>query len=220
MKFKKGDRIVIQDRTSSNFGKYGTFIECDTYFTNRCRIKLDDTPYIWLYEESQLTHLIEPTRVVCDYMDARDYVTEPHTIIGSSTFNIEDFEKLIKKENNEMELLNIYFDRKQKEVKEKHREKDIKIKSKDPIYKELNDIAKKYKDVRGVVCYTAYDFEFSDEIKNAIVKNDRDCDVQLDANYELKAEIIAQLDVCETYEQKMNILKSYGVIDENGILNK
>ena len=104
--------------------------------------------------------------------------------------------------------------------KKENKEKSIKIKSKDPVYKELSDIAKKYDGVRGVVCYAGCDFEFSDEIKKALIKNDRDCDVQLNANYELKAEIIAQLTECETYEQKMNVLKAYGVVDAQGKLIK
>lgn len=211
MKFKKGDRVVIQDRTSVNFGKHGTFLEYDTYFINSCRVQIDGIPDFWRYEECQLEY---------DYMDAREYAMEPFTMLSGTTYNLKDFEKLIKKENNEMELLNIYFDRKQKEVKEKYKEKDVKIRCKDPVYKELHDIAKKYEGVRGVICHTGCDFEFSDEIKKAIVKNDRDYDAQLDANYELKAEITAQLEVCETYEQKMNVLKSYGVVNANGILNK
>lgn len=221
MKFKKGDRVVVQDRTLRNFGRYGTVVEYDTHFTTLCSIRLDnDEDKSWRYDECQLGRLYELEDLVCDYMDARDYATEPHTIIGSSTFNIKEFEELFKKEKKEMELLNIYFDKKQKEIKEKYREKGIKIKSKDPVYKELNDIAKKYDGVRGVVCYIGCDFEYNDEIRKALVKNDRDCDVQIDDMYALKKEIIAQLEVCETYEQKMNILKAYGVVNENGILNK
>lgn len=220
MKFKKGDRVVVQDRTSINFGKYGTVIECATYFANSYRVQIDDTPDFWIYGECQLGHLFEPKHLACDYMDAREYAIGTVKPLGSFTFNIKDFEELFEKEKKEMELLNIYFDKKQKEIKEKYKEKDVKIRCKDPVYKELADIAKKHKDVRGVVCYAGCDFEFSDEIRKAIIKNDRDCDVQIDDMYALKKEIIAQLDICETYEQKMNVLKSYGVVNENGKLNK
>ena len=140
----------------------------------------------------------------------------------NATFSEEELTPYIKteKEKKEMELLDIYFNEKQKEISEKYNEKGIKIKCKDPVYKELTDIAKKYKGVRGVICYAGCDFEYNDEIRKALVKNDRDCDVQLDAMYDLKKEIVAQLDICETYEQKMSVLKAYGVINEQGKLNK
>lgn len=126
----------------------------------------------------------------------------------------------IKEEKKEMELLDIYFNEKQREIRKKYNEKGVKIKCKDPVYKELTEIAKKYEGVRGVVCYAGCDFEYNDDIRKALVKNDRDCDVQIDAMYALKKEIIARLDICETYEQKTNVLKVYGVIDEQGKLNK
>ena len=119
-----------------------------------------------------------------------------------------------------MELLDIYFNEKQREIREKYDEKGVKIKCKDPVYKELTDIAKKYAGVRGVICYAGCDFEYNDEIRKALVKNDRDCDVQLDAMFNLKHEIMAQLEICEIYDQKMNVLKAYGVVDEQGKLNK
>lgn len=139
-----------------------------------------------------------------------------------ATFSEEELTPYIKikEEKKEMELLDIYFNEKQREIREKYREKGAKIKCKDPVYKELTDIAKKYEGVRGVICYAGCDFEYNDEIRKALVKNDRDCDVQLDNMFNLKKEIMAQLDICETYEQKMNVLKAYGVIDEQGKLNK
>lgn len=222
--FKVGDVVAVcchRETTGYEYtnNKIGTIVNVKSY--TKCdktydRIYVDLSPlhnpaqeqglFIFKKEELMLLKEEEPPIWHCDV----------------TTFSEEELTPYIKikEEKKEMELLDIYFNEKQREIREKYNEKSVKIKCKDPVYKELTDIAKKYSGVRGVVCYAGCDFEYDDEIRKALVKNDRDCDVQLDAMFNLKKEIMAQLDICETYEQKMNVLKAYGVIDENGKLNK
>jgi hypothetical protein len=50
-------------------------------------------------------------------------------------------------------------------------------------------------------------------------KCNNDYRIQREKLSSLKYEIKAQLDICETYEQKMNVLKIYNVVDEKGKLN-
>lgn len=126
----------------------------------------------------------------------------------------------IKEEKKEMELLDIYFNEKIKQLEIKHDAKCDKIKLKDPIVRELEALAEKYKDVKGLSIFTTYEYQFSQEILEEMNKCDKDYRIQREKLSSLEYEIKAQLDICETYEQKMNVLKAYGVIDEQGKLNK
>jgi hypothetical protein len=132
----------------------------------------------------------------------------------------EILNKIEKKENKEMELLEIYFEEKQRQLEIKRDAKCDKIKLKDPIIRELEALAKKYKDVKGLSIFANYEYQFSKEIYAELDKCEKDYKRQKGELIGLKKEIIAQLDLCETYEQKMNVLKAYGVVDEQGKLNK
>jgi hypothetical protein len=141
---------------------------------------------------------------------------------GVTTFSEEELKPYIKikEEKKEMELLNIYFNEKIKQLEIEQDKKRDKIKTKDPIIKEVYALAKKYKDVKGLSIFPNYEYQFSQEILEEMNKCDREYRVQREKLSSLEYEIKAQLDICETYEQKMNVLKAYGVVDEQGKLNK
>lgn len=126
----------------------------------------------------------------------------------------------IKEEKKEMELLNIYFNEKIKQLEIEHYKKQDKIETKDPIIKEVYTLAKKYKDVKGLSIFPNCEYQFSKEILEELNKCDKDYRIQREKLSSLEYEIRVQLDICETYEQKMNVLKAYGVVDEQGKLNK
>ena len=150
-------------------------------------------------------------------------IDEPRTIVTGTTYNVGDFETFINKieeEKKEMELLDIYFNEKIKQLEIEHDKKYDKIKTKDPIVKEVYALAKKYKDVKGLSIFPNYEYRFSKEILEEMNKCDNDYRIQREKLSSIEHEIKAQLDICETYEQKMNVLKAYGVIDEQGKLNK
>lgn len=150
-------------------------------------------------------------------------IDEPRTIVTGTTYHVGDFETVmnkIKEEKKEMELLEIYFNEKIKQLEIEHDKKRDKIKTKDPIIKELGALAKKYKDVKGLSIFPNCEYQFSKEILEELNKCDKDYRIQREKLSSLENEIKAQLDICETYEQKMNVLKVYGVVDEQGKLNK
>lgn len=132
----------------------------------------------------------------------------------------EILNKIEKKENKEMELLEIYFEEKQRQLEIKRDAKYDKIKLKDPVIRDLEALVEKYKDVKGISVCIKHEYQFSKEIYAELDKCEKDYKRQKGELIGLKKEIIAQLDLCETYEQKQAILKAYGVIDEQGKLNK
>lgn len=52
----------------------------------------------------------------------------------------------------------------------------------------------------------------------ALVEIDKDFKDKMDDRDRLIEEIRSQIDICETYEQKLSIYKKYGVLDKNGKL--
>lgn len=139
----------------------------------------------------------------------------------ATRWTTDDFEPYIKikEEKKEMDLLNIYFNEKIKQLEIEHGKKCDKIKTKDPIIKELYALAKKYKDIKGLSIFPNHEYRFSQEILEEMNKCDNDYRIQREKLSSLEYEIKAQLDICETYEQKMNVLKIYNVVDEKGKLN-
>lgn len=151
--------------------------------------------------------------------DERDL--EKDNVLIATRWTTDDFEPYIKikEEKKEMELLKLYFKRKRDELEVKYHEKREKIKRKDVMYTEVMDLRKKYAHIAEFNIYVTNSYKFSTEIETEIIKNDREFDKKLDELYCQQREIEAQLDICETYEQKMNVLKIYNIVDEKGKLN-
>lgn len=126
----------------------------------------------------------------------------------------------IKKENETMEILEFYKDVKKGEIRRKKIKALEKLKSKHPVINAVKNFADMMKDVKGFVFNWDFDWDEDKEFYKKIEETNNRYDKQtaeLDANYR---EIKALLTDCETYEQKQNILKAYGVIDEHGKLRK
>ena len=126
----------------------------------------------------------------------------------------------IKKENKTMEILEFYKNVKKGEILRKKTKALEKLKSKHPVINAVKNFADMMKDVKGFVFNWDFDWDEDKEFYKKIEETNNRYDKQmaeLDANYR---EIKALLTDCETYEQKQNILKAYGVIDEHGKLRK
>lgn len=123
------------------------------------------------------------------------------------------------KENKEMELLNIYFEKKRDLVYKKYEIKAEKIKVKNEEYKEITEMMRKYKDNDCVSIYVSSNYPLGKELDAELKKVCEDKNNELQKLSDLKTEISAQLELCETYEQKMNILKTYQIVKDNGVLN-
>lgn len=126
----------------------------------------------------------------------------------------------IEKENETMEILNLYHDIKRDEVRQKRTKELEKLKNSHPVIKAINEFRNSMKDVKGLMFSYNYAFEKDAEFDAKIEKLNEKYDkklAEIDAEY---IEIRAMLTDCETYEQKQNILRAYGVIDEQGKLRK
>ena len=229
-KFKKGDEVVIRKQGDNRrgydnlYGRTGKiqFVKIyDGHATPEItyHVKVDGRKNPnqcdgwFVYDEDDLEGVGH-----CDGIDALAYcLGRP---FGEGLYTIDASINYIEKENKEMELLEIYFEEKQRQLEIKRDAKCDKIKLKDPIIRDLEALAKKYKDVKGLSIFANYEYQFSKEIYAELDKCEKDYKRQKGELIGLKKEIIAQLDLCETYEQKMNVLKAYGVIDEQGKLNK
>ena len=125
----------------------------------------------------------------------------------------------IKEEKKEMELLEIYNENQERKLRLQFNKKVENVKKQDETYKELFKIANKFSNVKGIdICIDGYVFD--KEIETKLEKLHKQYNEDRRRLMVLHDEINAQIQICETYEQKQAILKAYGVIDEQGKLNK
>lgn len=146
----------------------------------------------------------------------------------------EDCEKMFKgKEENEMEkieyLLNIYENYQVKKIKKERDEKIEKIQKESPEHKilekvndftlkELQKIFKDYDENKEKIMEINLIFreETDKKIKEIIKDSEKECSL-----VDLKIqEVKSLLRIAETFEQKMEILKNYDILDKNGRINK
>ena len=229
-KFKKGDEVVINkigdnrrgyDNLYGRIGKIQFVKIYDGHATPEItyHVKVDGRKNPnqcdgwFVYDEEDLEGIAH-----CDGIDAMEYCIKG--TFGTGLCVPKTPINYYEKENKEMELLEIYFEEKQKQLEIKRDAKCDKIKLKDPIIRELEALAEKYKDVKGLSIFANYEYQFSKEIYAELDKCEKDYKRQKGELIGLEKEIVAQLALCETYEQKQAILKAYGVIDEQGKLNK
>lgn len=128
--------------------------------------------------------------------------------------------KLVKTNKGaDMNLVNIYFERKEKELNKKFEEELENTKLLDENYKEFRDLQKKIKSIKGVVDSGFYtDFKFDDDMNAKLAELETKNQQDLKDLKDTKTEVEAQLEICENYEQKRAILKAYNIIDDNGKL--
>lgn len=164
--------------------------------------------YYVFEDETYLERAYQDVRIcVPDHLDAIAYAMQRR-------------EFYIEKENKTMEILNLYNDIKRDEVRQKRTKELEKLKNSHPVIKAINEFRNSMKDVKGLMFSYNYAFEKDAEFDAKIEKLNEKYDkklAEIDAEF---IEIRAMLSECETYEQKQNILKAYGVIDEHGKLRK
>ena len=155
---------------------------------------------------------------VCCYRVQLD--NKQHSGHSDGYYRFHASEICLEKENK-MNILDVYFENEQEKNDEKFEKMKEKAMKKDIVYKEVVDLKNKYRGVSGIdISISTRAYQPSDEVIKELSKlyDKRDArDKELRA---LEKEIRAQLDICETYEQKMNVLKAYGVVDEQGKLIK
>lgn len=145
------------------------------------------------------------------YMDAKEFDALYNAKYGG-------IEERFKEGENEMKLLEIYRDRKMDKIFKELDTAQDKAWEKDSTYKTLKDLSEKTKTKNGYLFTFNFD-NMPDSVReeiNKAQKNREEKEVQLSR---LMDEVNAQLSECETYEQKINILKTYEILDEKGKVN-
>ena len=132
-----------------------------------------------------------------------------------------------------MEILNLYFTNKRENLFKNYDEKQEEIKKTDKyeierrkcadmidkLYKELNE-GKSYYDTHSKVFKWAEGKLQTKETIDKLNELEEKLHEELTNLRKMEQEIYAQLSLCETYEQKMTVLRNYNIIDENGLLVK
>ena len=119
------------------------------------------------------------------------------------------------KGGNETEILEIYEKRKSDKLWSKLKEAKEKIIKADEITERVAEFKEKLEEDYNM--YVGVDLNIgtlTKESEKEIAKAEHGHDVELHALKEGIKEIKAQLEICENYEQKMNILIAYGIIDK------
>ena len=114
-----------------------------------------------------------------------------------------------------MEILEIYEKRKSDKLWSELKETKEKIIKADEITKRVAEFKEKLEE--DYKMYVSVDLNIgalTKESEEEIAKAEHEHDVEIQALKERVKEIRAQLQICENYEQKMNILITYEIIDK------
>lgn len=132
-----------------------------------------------------------------------------------------------------MQILNLYAENRREKIQEKFlKEKEEILKADkyektrrkcadmiDKLYKELNNGVSYYENHNKVFKWAEGKLQEKETIEK-LGELEEKTDIEYCELEKLINEIMAQLNMCETYEQKQKVLRNYNVIDENGILIK
>lgn len=153
------------------------------------------------------------------------------TFVGEPIFENKIEEKEKKGKNDMEEILKIYEKNQKEKIQKEANEKIKKIlkesklgkiadKLQKEAEKELEKIFENYKKSEKKYINIEVDFCYNDEIvlkKEEIYRNTDEKEFQLKNKIE---EVKALLNIAETYEQKMEILHTYDIIDDNWKIKK
>lgn len=233
LKFKKGDVVTIHDteyRPSYGqvVGKIGTIVDAeyaqlldDERITYRVRVDNYKNEYqeqgLWVFHDESSLELYNPQ---CDdQMDTYCYS------MFRTRYNITEIDDIIKGDNKTMMngILEIYEEKQLRKIHKKYDDLEQLIKQTDERYKvwlECTTTLNKLYAEDKIVSFAHANIELSEDTKKklrTIVYDKRE--EELRKFYSKKAEVTAQLNMCETYDQKQEILRRYNIINKNGKIN-
>ena len=228
LKFKKGDVVVIDHAENRSayvrmLGKVGTIVDAEytRYIDDEritYRVRVDDSPNeyqengLWVFHKEKSLKLYNPQ---CDdQMDAYNY-----SMLGIR-HHIDD---IIKGDNKTMNnILDIYGDRKREKINKHYEQLMEQTKLADERYVIFKDCSNKldklYKE-DGIITNHLVEPRLAEKTKKhleelAELREEEYC--KLDNKIK---EVVAQLSMCETYDQKQEILRKYNIINKNGKVN-
>ena len=233
LKFKKGDVVKICKSESKKIyekmiGKVGTIVDAeyksyvdDELITYRVRIDGFSNEYqtdgLWVFHDENSLELYNPQ---CDdQMDAYEYAIQKLDL-AKVPYN-RDY--IIKGENKTMNnILDIYEDRKKGKIN-KHYEQLMELTKladeRYAIFKDCSDKLDKLYKEDGVITNHLVEPRLAENTlkhleKLAELREEDYCKLE-----NLMREVHAQLSMCETYEQKQNVLNTYKILKSNGKIN-
>lgn len=122
--------------------------------------------------------------------------------------------KKCESEEKTMELLNIYETRKRNQIMEE-RDKEIDSLGKDEAYKKIKKVIDEIEKEEIVeIGFSKYDIHYTNKIENKVNEITENYKKLLHKLAETIKEIKAQLELAETYEQKLDVLMNYDIIDK------
>ena len=228
LKFKKGDVVVIDNAEKRSayvrmLGKVGTIVDAEytRYIDDEritYRVRVDDSPNeyqengLWVFHDESSLELYNPQ---CDdQLDAYNY-----SMLGIR-YHIDD---IIKGDNKTMNnILEIYGDRKREKINKHYEQLMEQTKLADERYVIFKDCSNKldklYKE-DGIITNHLVEPRLAEKTKKhleelAELREEEYC--KLDNKIK---EVVAQLSMCETYDQKQEILRRYNIINKNGKVN-
>jgi hypothetical protein len=234
LKFKKGDVVVIDHAENRSayvrmLGKVGTIVDAEytRYIDDEritYRVRVDDSPNeyqengLWVFHKEKSLKLYNPQ---CDdQMDAYEYAI--HKLgLNNNPYN-RDY--IIKGEKNNMfnDILEIYEEKQSKKINKKYDDLEKSIKLTDARYKMwkecVDTLDKLYAEDKVAVRQYA-DIELSEDTKKKLQVLYTTREQDLRKLLDKKHEVNAQLSMCETYDQKQEILRRYNIINKNGKVN-
>ena len=227
---KVGDKVRILDgerrlRYEQILNKIGKIVRISTYTDPHTHI--NNTNYYveipefaneyqakgwWTFKNATSLRLISD-EVTCDSMDAYEYCIRTRWTIDDITTN---------KGDNYMTILEIYKERKRDKINKKYDDMENAIKQCDPRYKVwrecTNTLLKLYEEDK-ILANAFAPINLSDDTRKKLNDNDKLRTQELRDLSDKLNEVQAQLSMCETYEQKQDILRIYKIIKENGRVN-
>ena len=236
LKFKKGDVVVIDHAENRSayvrmLGKVGTIVDAEyTRYVDderlTYRVRVDDSPNeyqeqgLWVFHKEKSLKLYNPHNLKVKIGD-NEYAIQ-HLDLAKVPYN-RDY--TIKGETNNMmnEILEIYEEKQLRKINKKYDDLEQLIKLTDERYKvwlECTTTLDKLYAEDKIVSFAHANIELSEDTKKklrTIVYDKRE--EELRKFYSKKAEVNAQLSMCETYDQKQEILRRYNIINKNGKVN-
>ena len=234
LKFKKGDKVRVLDsekrpRYEQITNKIGKIVYISSYIDPYRHI--ENTNYYveipeyaneyqskgwWVFKNANSLRLMSDEVTYDDQMDEYTY-----SMFGTR-YHIDD---IIKGDNNNMmnEILKIYEEKQLRKINKKYDDLEQSIKQTDERYKvwlECTTTLDKLYAEDKIVSFAHANIELSKDTKKKLrtmVYDKRE--EELRKFYSKKAEVNAQLSMCETYDQKQEILRRYNIINKNGKVN-
>ena len=228
LKFKKGDVVVIDNAEKRSayvrmLGKVGTIVDAEytRYIDDEritYRVRVDDSPNehqengLWVFHNEKSLKLYNPQ---CDdQLDAYTYS------MFETRYHIDD---IIKGDNKTMNnILDIYGDRKREKINKHYEQLMEQTKLADERYVIFKDCSNKldklYKE-DGIITNYLVEPRLAEKTKKRLEEL---AELREEEYWKLNnkiKEVDAQLSMCETYDQKQEILRRYNIINKNGKVN-